>query len=312
MLSLNCLLYLFCCAAAYVFSLCYVGWYGEYLLWAVIILPPLFTLLSLPAMHALRIACITPKTVNRGNKTELEIKFRCKSLLPVRSCHFNLKIKNIYTGNEYTQAMRYGLISDSSSTINLPTKQSGMLLCSIENIKIYSYLGLVHFGYKYPVQCSCIVMPRLLEPSEMDSIVAMPPTSYIFKPKPGGGYSEEHELRQYRPGDSMNSIHWKLSSKMDDIIVREPMEPVDNGTAVLLDTCDEADLSHLFWLSLRLCAENIKHDIHYADGFTTVENETDAVRAMRLILSCPRHSCGTLSGNYSRIFTVQNGEVHWQ
>jgi hypothetical protein len=99
---------------------------------------------------------------------------------------------------------------------------------------------------------------------------------------------------------------------MDDIIVREPMEPVDNGTAVLLDTCSEADLSHLFWLSLRLCSENIKHTIHFADSFTTVENETDAIRALRLILSSPRRSCGTIDRSYSRIFTVQNGEVHWQ
>ena len=41
---------------------------------------------------------------------------------------------------------------------------------------------------------------------------------------PKRSYGEDYELRDYRPGDPMRMMHWKLSSKRDDLIVREPSE----------------------------------------------------------------------------------------
>ena len=43
-----------------------------------------------------------------------------------------------------------------------------------------------------------------------------------------------------------------------------------------------------------------------------VENETDCLRAMRRLLSCPGEACGDVNGRYSRVFLVDKGEVHWR
>ena len=50
---LNLFYYLLAIAGAFVFSRTYIGWFGEYLLWAVILLPPMLTLLSIPSMLSL-------------------------------------------------------------------------------------------------------------------------------------------------------------------------------------------------------------------------------------------------------------------
>ena len=65
---LNLFYYLLAIAGAFVFSRTYIGWFGEYLLWAVILLPPMLTLLSIPSMKALRIRCAAPTTVNLGKE----------------------------------------------------------------------------------------------------------------------------------------------------------------------------------------------------------------------------------------------------
>lgn len=313
MQSLNLLFYLMVIAGAYLFSRTYVGWFGGYLLWAVILLPPVLTLLSIPAIRALRIRCSAPKAVNLGEGAELSIRFSCRRLLPVRACSFRLRIQNVFTGQETVQEMRYALVSDSVSLVTLDTKSSGMLLCILENVKAYSYFSLLALKPWEGGAVGCIVMPKPAAPANMDSLDALPPVFLRYRPKPGGGYAEEHELRPYRPGDSINSIHWKLSSKTDEIIIREPMEPVDEGTAVLLQGLSEADLAHLYWLSLRLCAGNIKHSIHFGGELCAqVENETDCLRAMRRLLSCPGAACGEVNGRYSRVFLVDKGEVHWR
>ena len=310
---LNLFYYLLALAGAYVFSRTYIGWFGEYLLWVVLLLPPVLTLLSIPSLRALRIRCSAPKNVNLGEHAELSIRFSCRRMLPVRSCSFTLRIRNVFTGQETVQEMRFSLVSDSESLVTLDTGSSGMLLCTLENLKAYSYFGLLALRPWDSGDAGCIVMPRPEAPANMASLEALPPVFLRFRPKPGGGYAEEHELRPYRPGDSVNAIHWKLSSKTDEVIIREPLEPVDEGTAVLLRGLSEADLAHLYWLSLRLCAGNIRHSIHFGGSqISQVENETDCLRAMRRLLSCPGEAGGEADGHYSRIFTVDKGEVHWR
>ncbi len=311
MVTLNFFLYLFLCGLAYLFSLTYVGWFGGYLLWAVIALPPVLTLLSLPAMFSLRISCRVPERVNLGERGELSIKFSNRRLLPVRYCSFTLRIVNLFTGESISYPMRYGLLDDSESMISLPTSSSGTLLCSLEDEKLSSYLGLLKLRPKRQWQAKCTVMPKPKTPKNMASLESLPPVSQNYRPKPGGGYSEEHELRQYRPGDNINSIHWKLSSKTDELIVREPMEPIESSTAVLLHTTGELDLSHLYWLSLRLCSWNIEHVIYFGSASALVSNETDCRRAMLQLLALPRAKCPSLSGSFGRVFDLENGEVHW-
>ena len=69
---LNLFYYLLAIGGAFVFSRSYIGWFGEYLLWAVLLLPPMLTLLSIPSMRALRIRCAAPKAVNLGEEAELD------------------------------------------------------------------------------------------------------------------------------------------------------------------------------------------------------------------------------------------------
>lgn len=47
--------------------------------------------------------------------------------------------------------------------------------------------------------------------------------------------SEVFDLREYRPGDDVRSIHWKLSGKMDEILVKESSDTSHYSTMVLLD-----------------------------------------------------------------------------
>ena len=53
--------------------------------------------------------------------------------------------------------------------------------------------------------------------------------------KRGNDPSEVFDLREYVPGDDIRSIHWKLSVKTDELILREPGSPTYYDLAVLAD-----------------------------------------------------------------------------
>jgi uncharacterized protein (DUF58 family) len=123
------------------------------------------------------------------------------------------------------------------------------------------------------------------------------PIPKAWRPKPGGGYAENHELRLYRPGDNIQQIHWKLSSKTGKLILREPMEPIQglfllrldlNGSPEVLDR----KLGRLLWLGNQLLERELPFRIQALTGKgilnLPVSREAQLLRALdRLLLSCP-------------------------
>ena len=51
----------------------------------------------------------------------------------------------------------------------------------------------------------------------------------------GNDQSEMFDIRYYVPGDDIRSIHWKLSSKTDNLILRQPSKPFEYDFAIMPD-----------------------------------------------------------------------------
>ena len=51
----------------------------------------------------------------------------------------------------------------------------------------------------------------------------------------GSDLTEPFRLREYAPGDSLRQIHWKLSSKLDRLVIREPGMPAARTLLVFWD-----------------------------------------------------------------------------
>lgn len=51
----------------------------------------------------------------------------------------------------------------------------------------------------------------------------------------GQDATEVFEMRDYRDGDSLKAVHWKLSARFDELIVREASRPTDYDVVLLVD-----------------------------------------------------------------------------
>ena len=54
--------------------------------------------------------------------------------------------------------------------------------------------------------------------------------------RPGNDSSEIFDVREFRDGDKIQSIHWKLSAKMQELVVREDSQPLACPVVLLLDS----------------------------------------------------------------------------
>ncbi len=63
--------------------------------------------------------------------------------------------------------------------------------------------------------------------------------SAIQETVPGDDPGETYDIREYQPGDSIRQIHWKLSGKLDDIMIREKSFPVDDTVLILAESVSD-------------------------------------------------------------------------
>lgn len=54
-------------------------------------------------------------------------------------------------------------------------------------------------------------------------------------PRKGRDVGEVYDLREYQPGDSMRTIHWKMSAKLDELITKESGDTLHTESFILLD-----------------------------------------------------------------------------
>ena len=306
--------YLLLVGVAWLFRASYVGWLGPYIFAAAVLLPLIILLFSLPSMMGLQITLLAPGRIMRNSPAKLTVDFSNARLLPVHSVTVHLEIRNRYTGERSRQNYIFRNLESSKSELPLHTELCGELECTVLRFECRDSLGIFSIRRRGNSVCSCTVMPQASESDENVNFEAALSTEAVLKPKYGGGFAEEHDLRSYRPGDTSNSIHWKLTSKMDDLIVREALVPENSTIFVVLSRVgqDDRGLEVLRWLSRTLISMDEPHVI-VSDSLYTVENEDQVDDAVASILSWPmREPCGFDAKGARCVFIVSGGEVRWQ
>lgn len=220
-------IYLAALLGSLVFYVNYQEWFSTVLLWLVLLLPWLSLLISLPAMRAMRITCRGAQVVTAG--TEAVMRLRAHSHLPCMPFRGALHLRHMPTGKTVT--LKSGGV--------VPTAHSGAVRIDPAGVWIFDCLGLFGFPVRFEEPCYVIVRPAPLPtamPAGLDRFLMR-----SLRPKPGGGFSEQHEVRPYREGDSLSHIHWKLTAKAGQLMLREPMQPEHHRVLITLDWCGSAD-----------------------------------------------------------------------
>lgn len=115
----------------------------------------------------------------------------------------------------------------------------------------------LYFRGEYKIEADCIVVSDLLRLVYMripysfnETVTVLPNRMSLPSAKPVWGYTEGtavseksrsgdggefDEIRTYRKGDSPKRIHWKLSSKSEELAVRELSETNHGGVYILCD-----------------------------------------------------------------------------
>lgn len=245
------LMYLVVLAGCIVFLFAYQQQFAWVTLMAVLVLPALGLFISLPMMLTTKLRLTLPSHCTMGENIPVSGDIHAPLGQPLLRWYLR-ENKKLYTP---------GAI--------LPTDHCGVLTCQMAKVRIFDCLGLFFRIPRKPKVHLLFIRPIPLPVSDFPELERR--LTLAWRPKYGGGLAENHEIRLYRPGDSLNQIHWKLSAKTGKLVIREAMEPL-NAQAILSltlgGTPEEMDrkLGRLLWLGNRLLEQNFRFCIRARSG----------------------------------------------
>jgi len=244
----------------------------------------------------------------KGDRLSVNIKLKNRSKLPIATYKVEINAVNVLTGERNTLWIHgsLGPMRFKKHQFDITDIRCGRELIDTGEIVIYDGMRLFSKKIDAHAQATAVFSPtidKLTIPGEYLNSYNM--ESYVYSQhRKGNDLGEVFGIREYADGDSPKAIHWKLSAKLNDIVVKVPSYPIENNIVVLLDNSLEADesltkdqkndLVDLFFsISYTLLEGSISHSIGWYDEksgrfeISKIANSDDMWKAISEMLGSP-------------------------
>lgn len=226
---------------------------------------------------------------------------------------------------------------DLTLSLDFRPEYCGSYMIQLEHVRCLDIFGLNSKPVQTPVSRLITVYPKPI--SIHFSSRANPKGRMEEGPqsvnRKGSDPSEVFDLRAYQPGDDIHTIHWKLSQKINELLVREPADSPRYDTLILMDAgrfeklipCDPKQLSLTVALALSISQtflnEQLPHHVGIVVGddllITELREQADFNRMADLWMSVtlPKEkglglrllSIKSLEYPYRRLFYLTEGAI---
>ena len=221
-------------------------------------------------------------------------------------------VTNLLT--EEQKAFREFLTGDGSYgtllSFHVQSPRCVQLYTKLESIRITDPFGLFSTRKILEAEASTLISPDTFRVSVELSTPDLPDieSNDYSLIRPGDDPSELFDIRDYREGDPMRQIHWKLSEKYDRTVIREMSLPVSHSILLLLDNSPIGEVlpdavsdttEALISLSQSMIDEGIPHQVAWLNHDTgvihayTISSPEDLYALQGSLLSCRMISDGT-------------------
>lgn len=207
--------------ALYIFNTAYFTWV---LLVVVVAFLPLELLLSLRCLLSARLELTVRELPAEAGGGYL-LTATAPAALPVGTVQARILCANLFTGRSTRARLRLPAGGSGSYHLQPDTAPCGILSFSLQKVRVGDAVGLFRFPIRRrPAPVLLLARPPLPAVPPLMPEAALDqgslPTQTLQRPGPGA-MREFNDIREYRDGDSIRDVHWKLSAKLDKVMVRE-------------------------------------------------------------------------------------------
>lgn len=326
----NKIIYLLLAGYSVVFSVLYNQYVSALIAVVLIALPVVLLAILIYTTCCVTVELSTKGTVTRKGEC-VEVLFLVKN-----KSHFPVAFSSLYIGyyNRFTNTMEKEKItlfidkkSEKKISCKLTMNHCGNIIVACESIRIYDYLKIFSIKKSIKKKVKIATLPELYEIKaefKGNSIGVISESTVFSKTKAGDDPSEVFAIREYQQGDKLQRIHWKLTSKKEEVMVKDFSLSMDCSINVLVNLyfCGEkseiysfmdAMLETVYSLSYALILGGFWHNIIWYDGTrdeyikVMIEDEEQLYEVMIQLLE--RKGCqdnDVFLQNYDRLYGMDD------
>ena len=233
--------YLFLIIGLVLVAILYGNYYPVIFLVLTLVLPIILFIIILIIKRNIVVEIKTLNSIgSKDEKIPFEVRVQNNSIFPISNCELRLSYYNNFTEKVEREYIIIPAEPRSTQTLtcNIISKHCGNIMINIDRIKIYDYIKL--FATRKKVKCTAkvSVLPEIHELdislNSCEGEAAIDSQSFS-KTKSGDDPSEVFNIREYAAGDRLQRIHWKLSSKQQELMVKEFSLPLNSDGILLLE-----------------------------------------------------------------------------
>ncbi|MDD6036955.1 MAG: DUF58 domain-containing protein [Lachnospiraceae bacterium] len=177
-----------------------------------------------------------------GKESLVKMVITNKGFLPMARMKALLVTEDLCTGKKKKQWMRLPEIPRGEEAFlrMLSFDGTGTYRLSLKKMRVYDVTGLFYGNIRGKSKTQIQVLPKLYDiPVRLSLAVRnfYGEADVYDEHVPGHDNSEIFQVREYRKGDRLQNIHWKLTAKQDDIMVKENSLPKACPVILFLEYC---------------------------------------------------------------------------
>lgn len=213
----------------------------------------------------------------KNSEFMIKVHLNNQSFLPITVCYVKVKCTNSLTGKAFYMS-EYAMVDGKRESVlefYLQSFYCGKYEVRIEEIRVYDYLRIFSNTKKWDSNTDeVLILPQFRKIMIGGTAVtrARHEWEQYSHTSSGEDTSEVFDVHEYRNGDTFQRVHWKLTAKTNQYLVKEYSMPLENMIFLFLDLhCENVEniiqekLDHFFEvlaaISWSLAWEGINHAV---------------------------------------------------
>ncbi len=173
-----------------------------------------------------------------GGELVLCVGLHNSSLFPIPSCNLSYEITSSFYPCDEVFKCTIPAYSRQDFSFDLPVtfQKSGCYQIKLTHIEFFDYLHFFRFEKNVSILKEVVIHPKRAESISFDS-ASFGEGFDEFEESDAKGVvsSNVTDIREYIPGDRLQRIHWKLSAKIDKLMVKENEQTSSNQFTILVE-----------------------------------------------------------------------------
>lgn len=203
---------------------------------------PVFLLLLLNYFtKKIRVKIKVPATAEKKNQFDVDIILENTGHLPISCLEMIIVCQNAFDRTEIREVVDGVIDGKSRSTVRLgmEAEYAGRIDFRIEKVKVYDYFHI--FSRKIACDQSLnqtIIVPNIYDISfskDFDAAKMLQNGDSYSPDEKGDDIAEIYNIRPFIAGDALHKIHWKLSVKTDELLIKEFSNSIGKAIHIYVD-----------------------------------------------------------------------------